>query len=44
MGRMGDFFRKGGRGIKKVGQGIWMGEKWVGNNVVRPVESIIYTR
>jgi phage-related protein len=41
MGRIGDFFRKVGRGIKKVGQGIWTGVKWAGNNVVRPVARII---
>jgi phage-related protein len=41
MGRIGDFFRKVGRGIKKVGQGIWTGVKWVGNNVGRPVANII---
>jgi hypothetical protein len=41
MGRIGNFFRKVGKGIKKVGQGIWTGAKWVGNNVVRPVASLI---
>jgi hypothetical protein len=41
MGRIGNFFRNVGKGMKKVGQGIWTGAKWVGNNVIRPVAKII---